>query len=62
LGVGDSMASAQPLKADERIRRVAGWRRLLGRPELGAVAGTLLVYVFFLLVASASSPRSPPCS
>ena len=36
---------------DERLRRVSAWRRLLSRPELGAAAGTVLVFVFFAVVA-----------
>jgi simple sugar transport system permease protein len=37
--------------ADERVRRAGLLRRLLSRPELGAVAGAILVWVFFSLVA-----------
>jgi len=37
--------------ADERVRRVSLWRRLLTRPELGALAGAVLVWVFFAVVA-----------
>jgi simple sugar transport system permease protein len=32
---------------DERLRRQSGLRRLLARPELGALAGTILVFAFF---------------
>ena len=35
----------------ERVREVSALRRLLGRPELGAVAGTVLIWMFFALVA-----------
>jgi simple sugar transport system permease protein len=38
-------------QADERVRRAGPLRRLLSRPELGAVAGAILVWVFFSLVA-----------
>jgi simple sugar transport system permease protein len=38
-------------QADERVRRAGLLRRLLSRPELGAVAGAILVWVFFSLVA-----------
>lgn len=34
-----------------RVRRIGWWRRLLQRPELGAVAGTILVFAFFAVVA-----------
>lgn len=36
---------------DERVRRVSPWRKLLSRPELGAVAGAALVFAFFAVVA-----------
>jgi simple sugar transport system permease protein len=48
------MAASPRLSAKARVRRVAAWRRWLGRPELGAVAGTALVYAFFLAVAGDS--------
>lgn len=41
-------------KIDERVRPVSLFGRLLRRPELGAVAGTVLVIVFFALVAGNS--------
>jgi len=41
-------------KQDERIRQVSFLGRLLSRPELGAVAGTILVFVFFAIVAGGS--------
>ena len=37
--------------ADERVRQVGLLRRLLIRPELGAVAGAIIVFVFFAVVA-----------
>lgn len=36
---------------DERVREVGRLSRLLTRPELGAVAGAVLVYVFFAILA-----------
>lgn len=36
---------------DERVRREARLRKLLRRPELGAIGGALLVYVIFALAA-----------
>ena len=36
---------------DERVRRVGILRKLLTRPELGAVAGAILVFTFFAIVA-----------
>jgi len=37
--------------ADERVRRVGFLRKVLTRPELGAVAGAILVFAFFAIVA-----------
>ena len=38
--------------ADERVRRVGVVSRLLGRPELGAIAGLIVVWVFFAIIAA----------
>jgi len=44
-----------PLPAgDERVRSVSLLSRLLSRPELGAMAGTVLVFVFFGITAGSS--------
>ncbi len=40
--------------SDERVRSVSQLSRLLSRPELGAVAGTILVLVFFAVTAGGS--------
>lgn len=40
---------------DERVRQVGLLSRLLTRPELGAVAGTVLVWVFFAIVAHSNN-------
>ncbi|HKZ27912.1 MAG TPA: ABC transporter permease, partial [Rubrobacteraceae bacterium] len=45
------MATAAGQPADERIRKVGLLRKLLNRPELGAVAGAILVFAFFAVVA-----------
>ena len=37
--------------ADERVRRVGVLSKLLGRPELGAIAGLVVVWVFFAIIA-----------
>lgn len=50
-----SAADPRPATAvprDERLRRVSLLARLMRRPELGAVAGLVLVTVFFLLTAN----------
>ncbi len=41
-------------KDDERLRRVGRVSRLLNRPELGAVSGLALVFVFFAFAAGSS--------
>ncbi len=49
------MSALAPSKtSDERVRAIPTWRFLLGRPELGAVAGTILVFAFFLTFAGDS--------
>ena len=45
-------AAAQP--PDERVRRVGLTRLLLGRPELGAVMGAILVWIIFAILAGDS--------
>ena len=45
-------AAMQPASGqDERIARTGAIRRLLTRPELGAVAGTIAVWIFFAITA-----------
>jgi simple sugar transport system permease protein len=50
---GKVKAEAVPMtsKGDERVRKVSTLNRLLSRPELGAVSGTILVFLFFAIVA-----------
>ena len=38
-------------KADERLKATAWYIKLLRRPEVGAVAGTIFVTFFFLIYA-----------
>jgi len=45
--------------ADERLVKTPLIRKLLSRPELGAVAGTILVFGFFGIVAGDSGMFSP---
>ena len=40
--------------SDERIRRISVFNKLLSRPELGALGGSILVLVFFGIVAGNS--------
>jgi simple sugar transport system permease protein len=45
--------------SDERVRQVGLVRKLLARPELGAVAGAILVFIFFAVVAGDRGFLSP---
>ncbi len=45
---------AHGAEADERIRRMSPWRGLFNRPEFGAIAGTVLVFVLFGIFAGDS--------
>ncbi len=50
------MASEDSAKAvaearDERLQKQSPWRKLVSRPELGAIAGTILVFLFFSITA-----------
>lgn len=38
-------------RADERVRRESELKKLLRRPELGAVSGAILVWIFFAITA-----------
>lgn len=44
---------------DERVKPLPRWRRALIRPELGAICGTFLVFVFFFLIARDTGMFSP---
>lgn len=45
--------------SDERIREVSALRRAMIRPELGAIAGAILVFVFFMMIAFDSGMFAP---
>jgi simple sugar transport system permease protein len=47
-----STATEPAAASDERVRRVGAVSRLLGRPELGALAGLVVVWGFFAIVAA----------
>jgi len=49
-----AVASPPPAAADERLRSVGAWRRLLGRPESGALSGAVLVFLLFAFSAGGS--------
>lgn len=45
--------TAQPI-ADERLKTETFFARLMKRPELGAIAGVVLVFIFFAITADSS--------
>jgi simple sugar transport system permease protein len=47
-------AAQRPAMRDERVLKQSRWRQLMTRPEMGAIAGTILVFIFFLAVAGDS--------
>lgn len=47
-------AGSAPVAADERVREIGRLRKLLARPEFGAVAGTVMVFLLFGLSAGGS--------
>lgn len=44
---------------DERIQRIPIWKKALSRPELGALAGTVLVLAFFIAAAGGTGMFTP---
>lgn len=54
MSTGEAPKAAAPAQNDERLKRVSAFTALVRRPELGAVAGLVLVTVFFLFTADAS--------
>ena len=46
-----SIASKKSFDQDERLQKVSKLRLLLNRPELGALGGAILVFIFFGIVA-----------
>jgi simple sugar transport system permease protein len=54
------MAATRTATVDERVAKTPLVRKLMARPELGAVAGTILVFLFFAIVAGTSGMFSAP--
>lgn len=50
--VTDRRTPAPPPAGDERIAATSPFRKLLSRPELGAVVGAVVLFVFFAIVAN----------
>lgn len=59
----DMESSAPPPRdappQDERLKEISRFRKAMIGPELGAIAGTILVFVFFLAVARDTGMFSP---
>ncbi len=54
------MAATRTAPVDERMAQTPLVRKLMARPELGAVAGTILVFIFFGVAAGGSGLFSAP--
>ncbi len=54
-----SEQSAGAAPADERVQRQSALRRAFVRPELGAMAGTVLVFLYFAVVAGGTGMFAP---
>ena len=52
-----SIHSKNNLNQDDRLKNVSSLRVLLNRPELGALGGAILVFIFLVL-----SLETPVCS
>jgi simple sugar transport system permease protein len=51
MAVTQQVSERPPLAGDERVATVGPFRRLLIRPEMGAVAGSIVVWSFFAIAA-----------
>ena len=47
----ESIQSKKDSGQDERLKKISPLRVLLNRPELGALGGSILVFIFFGIVA-----------
>lgn len=48
-----------PSVAKERLRSIPLWQRMMHRPEMGAIGGAIIVFIFFGIVAGNSGMFSP---
>ncbi len=51
MSTGQGRTVTASAEHDERLRGTGLWGRLMSRPELGAVGGTVVVWLFFALLA-----------
>lgn len=56
--MAETQSAAAPRK-DERVREMSPMRKALIRPELGAICGVILVFIFFLGIARDSGMFAP---
>ena len=56
--VGDEKTAGAPPE-DERVKEISRFRKMMIRPELGAIAGAILVFMFFLAIARDTGMFSP---
>ncbi|GGB33587.1 sugar ABC transporter [Roseibium aquae] len=56
--MAEANQAAAPIK-DERVREMSPLRKALIRPELGAICGTIVVFLFFLAIARDSGMFAP---
>ena len=45
-----SIQSKKKTTQDERLKKISPFRVLLNRPELGALGGAILVFIFFVFM------------
>ena len=57
--MADEVEKPGPAADDERVKEMSAFRKLMIRPELGAIAGTILVFMFFLAIARDTGMFSP---
>ena len=51
MSESNQTAANETVASDERVKQQSAFTRAMIRPELGSICGTILVFVFFLLVA-----------
>ena len=55
----NDMETPGALPEDERVKEMSRFRKMMIRPELGAIAGAILVFMFFLAIARDTGMFSP---
>jgi simple sugar transport system permease protein len=52
MTITQTKTATKPAAADERVARRSPFQKLLGRPEVGALVGAIVLFIFFALVSS----------